>query len=310
MNKNLIRSVALAVLMMLPGIAGAQIVYSKGGLTVNDEDRTYWGLYINHWPKMQWTCNDYNFFKLDVSAANPRLAGTGDEVVFYNTDTDTYNSIQVANIYNYSDARAKENVENLTDGLNTVLSLHPVSYTWKVAEAAINTADTASVISSGSSDNTELQYGFLAQEVEEVLPEAVKTDDAGNKLVNYVALIPVLVQAVQDLQATVEAQAQKIEQLQSQTGTVPAEQSTANKIISCTPDESSTVVTLQTELSADATDAVAVISDMTGNREKSLALSPAVSNVTENVSALKKGIHVVSLYVGNALCNSVRFVKE
>lgn len=308
--KNLIRSVALVVIIMLPGIAGAQIVYSKGGLTVNDEDRTYWGLYINHWPKMQWTCNDTNFFKLDVSTANPRLAGTGDKIVFYNTDTGTYNSIQVANIYNYSDARAKENVETLADGLNTVLSLRPVSYTWKVAEAAINTADTASLISAGSSDNTELQYGFLAQEVEEVLPEAVKTDDAGNKLVNYVALIPVLVQAVQDLQATVEAQAQKIEQLQSQTGAAASEQSAENKIISCTPDESGTVVTLRTVLSADATDAVAVISDMTGNREKSVALSPAVSNVTENVSALKKGIHVVSLYVSDALCNSVRFIKK
>ena len=33
-------------------------------------------------------------------------------------------------------------------------------------------------------------YGFIAQDVEEVLPEVVRTDDNGEKAINYSAIIP------------------------------------------------------------------------------------------------------------------------
>lgn len=47
------------------------------------------------------------FFQIDVSPAATRLASHYDQVVFYNTKTNNFNSIQVKNVYNYSDARSK-----------------------------------------------------------------------------------------------------------------------------------------------------------------------------------------------------------
>ena len=50
----------------------------------------------------------------------------------------------------------------------------------------------------------EPEYGLLAQEVEKVFPNLVVTDNEGKKLINYTELIPVLINAVQQLSSEVE----------------------------------------------------------------------------------------------------------
>lgn len=47
--------------------------------------------------------------------------------------------------------------------------------------------------------------GVIAQEVEEVFPELVRTDELGYKQVNYVGLIAPLIEAVKELDARVQA---------------------------------------------------------------------------------------------------------
>ncbi|MCE7060089.1 hypothetical protein LZG94_08325, partial [Dyadobacter sp. CY343] len=42
----------------------------------------------------------------------------------------------------------------------------------------------------------ELQTGLIAQEVEQYFPELVTTDDKGFKAVNYIGLIPHLIESV------------------------------------------------------------------------------------------------------------------
>lgn len=53
--------------------------------------------------------------------------------------------------------------------------------------------------------SSNLEIGLLAQEVEKILPSIVLyTDDKGKKLINYIALIPVLIESVKTLQAEVD----------------------------------------------------------------------------------------------------------
>ncbi len=52
-------------------------------------------------------------------------------------------------------------------------------------------------------DSTQLQYGLIAQEVEKIFPELVITESNGYKSVNYLGLIPVLIEAVKELQQRV-----------------------------------------------------------------------------------------------------------
>ncbi len=48
------------------------------------------------------------------------------------------------------------------------------------------------------------QYGFIAQDVEKVLPDVVQGDGDDIKSLKYDALIPVLVEAIKELKAEIE----------------------------------------------------------------------------------------------------------
>jgi len=97
---------------------------------------------------------------------------------------------------NFSDARHKDHIENIPDALNKVMQLRGVMYNWK---------DEASKYPEGR------QLGFLAQEVQEVLPEAVSMDARGFYSLTYNSIIPVLVEAMKEQQAAIEVLKKKIE---------------------------------------------------------------------------------------------------
>jgi hypothetical protein len=83
------------------------------------------------------------------------------------------------NFNNVSDASLKANVTPIVNAGQTIDSLNGVGYDW------INGSGHA--------------YGMIAQAVEEVLPEAVHTDENGIKSVNYSMVIPFLVETVKEL---------------------------------------------------------------------------------------------------------------
>jgi hypothetical protein len=97
-----------------------------------------------------------------------------------------------------SDARLKEDVRSLHYGLDELLSLRPVSFRWKEDEAA------------------RTQLGFIAQEVEAILPEAVirGADEAAPLSMSYTTVVPVLVKAIQEQQAEIERLRERLERLE------------------------------------------------------------------------------------------------
>jgi hypothetical protein len=96
-------------------------------------------------------------------------------------------------IVDASDARLKENVREANYGLDTVLALRPVIYDW-IEEAG------------GQQDIK----GFLAQEVQSVLPNSVTVVQSNHETygdilgIGHAEFIPVLVKAIQELKAELE----------------------------------------------------------------------------------------------------------
>jgi hypothetical protein len=92
-----------------------------------------------------------------------------------------------------SDQRLKENVRDLDSGLDKILALKPRRFDWK----------------EGKGKDVRDDMGFIAQEVEEVMPELIGDWKAGEgvpddlKSVKAGDLIPVLVKAIQELTARV-----------------------------------------------------------------------------------------------------------
>jgi DNA-directed RNA polymerase specialized sigma subunit len=105
----------------------------------------------------------------------------------------------------YSDARLKTVSGKIENALDKVAQLSGVYYT------------NNSVAKSFGYDSDEVQVGVLAQDVEAVLPQIVKAapfdlDQDGNsksgenyKTVQYERLVPLLIEAINELQAKVKA---------------------------------------------------------------------------------------------------------
>ncbi|TSC82057.1 MAG: hypothetical protein G01um101420_587 [Parcubacteria group bacterium Gr01-1014_20] len=85
-----------------------------------------------------------------------------------------------------SDLRLKKNVSGIDNALSVISSIRGVTFEWK------NQTDSVR------------HYGFIAQELEKVVPEAVSTDVDGYKSVGKDSLIPILVQAVQEQQKIID----------------------------------------------------------------------------------------------------------
>ena len=92
-----------------------------------------------------------------------------------------------------SDYELKDEIQNISYGINEVMQMQPVKYTYK--------------------SNGSTQLGFIAQDLGVITPEVVSFE---NKMsVYYNALIPILTKAIQEQQALIKALEQRIINLEN-----------------------------------------------------------------------------------------------
>jgi hypothetical protein len=128
----------------------------------------------------------------DGTSGTPAIRFTSDTncgIYRHTTDTVGVNTALYVNgeITAFSDRRVKTNVESVPDALLKVQAIRGVTY-----------------------ERTDLEdgkryAGVIAQEVEQVLPEVVRTGDDGMKSVNYDGLSALLIEAIKELSDKVKA---------------------------------------------------------------------------------------------------------
>lgn len=92
-----------------------------------------------------------------------------------------------------SDYDLKDEIQNISYGINEVMQMQPVKYTYK--------------------SNGSTQLGFIAQDLGVITPEVVSFEDKMS--VYYNALIPILTKAIQEQQALIKALEQRIINLEN-----------------------------------------------------------------------------------------------
>lgn len=132
-------------------------------------------------------------------------------------------------VYSYgqftlSDGTLKKNVETIDSPLQKVLKLRGVTYDFIEQEKTMETSDpsgldmlTPTTRSTIAAEQSRKHMGVIAQEVEAIIPEVVRTTVEGKKAVAYSELVGLLIEAVKEQQEQILELRSQISQLSMET---------------------------------------------------------------------------------------------
>ena len=242
-----------------------------------------------------------------------------------------------------TDARLKENVQTLQNPLNIVSQLNGVSYNYKLSEInkyreqdaskfteAQNMQNSASVSSNAAltgkenddklyqnavdrkeaEDASRKRIGFLAQDIEKVLPELVQTDENGVKSIDYIGFIPLIVESLKEMQQTIQAQQNEIDLLQSllpeESKSLLRSTSTDNIVIEGAKLYNRAGTSVSYTLPSTFANAYLQVFDIAGRMLKKITLTTANDTVEINPSEIGLGTFIYVLYVDGQKADTLK----
>ena len=137
----------------------------------------------------------------DQTVVGEGLTGKGDDTAFIGGTNGAYNEKNVTTWEVTSDERLKRDIVDNHDGLDKINAIRVRNFTYRPASEVTELPASAAIDKSG------VQLGVIAQEM---LPECVNETSEGVKSVSTDAVLWYLVNAVQQLHATVETLKQEL----------------------------------------------------------------------------------------------------
>jgi hypothetical protein len=164
-----------------------------------------------YWNGTAWVTNNSNIFN---NGGNVGIGTTTPTVKL-----EVNGRLKTQGINELSDARYKKDIQTLTNALANIEKLRGVSYDWKQAEFPEKNFEA------------KHQIGLIAQELELVYPELVNTDADGYKSVDYSKLVAVLIEAVKEQQAQINALTSNLAEQKDAMGELKASVSELNALV-------------------------------------------------------------------------------
>jgi membrane-bound inhibitor of C-type lysozyme len=151
------------------------------------------GFFVNGDYAIIWSAGDYN-----------RLLRIYDEDFMSPTST-TYEKAYIDGTGGYfklSDERRKFNIKTIEGPIAKLMKIRGVDYSY------LKTSEEEA-----KDKHYKKESGFIAQELEEVMPEVVDTDEHGNKFVNFDGILPYLLEAIKEQQKQIEELQEQVKAL-------------------------------------------------------------------------------------------------
>jgi len=246
-----------------------------------------------------------------------------------------------------SDARLKENVQSLQNPLDLLSHVSGVTYNYKLSEinkyrepdkskfteeqsiqenaSDMQTSMDAASIEKANRDKqlqnvidrkeaeeaSRKRIGFLAQDVEKILPELVKTDEDGVKSIDYIGFIPLLVESINEMRLTIQEQQNEIEMLQSllsvETKSTLRSTSTGNPdMVEGAKLYNRAGASVSYTLPSTFSNAYLQVFDISGRVVKKITLTIANDIVDINPSEIGYGTFVYALYVDGQKADTLK----
>ena len=155
------------------------------------------------------------------------------------------------------------------------------------------------------------RIGFMAQDIQKVLPELVQTDEKGVMSIDYIGFIPLIVESLKQMQQTIQDQQKEIETLQS---FLPAEtksmfRSTSNEEVSVVEGAklyNRAGASVSYTLPATYNTADLKVFDISGKLLKKIVLTGNNSIVDLNSSEIGYGTFVYTLFVDGKKADTLK----
>ena len=230
--------------------------------------------------------------------------GNGHVGFGYGTTPPTTHNVSVngtfatgAGPYNTSDRKFKKDIKPIEDALQTLMALEGKTYFWRTEEFRERNF------------RNDLQYGLIAQEVEKVLPSLIIKDTNGDYSLNYIELIPVLIEAIKEQQTQInDLKAQLSDSFKANNAELINLSNT--KIISVSPNPSKDVITVSFNVEKSVMSAKLLVHDLNGNVVSSLNVNDRDNNITRTLQKdnFGAGVYIISLVVNGKSIDTKKIV--
>lgn len=265
-------------------------------------------------------------------------------------------SLHVNRLSLLSNDASKSNIQSLGNALNRLLQLNSISYLYVNPRSFAMTPEARRTLSETDGHTREVcrtdkeradsvrlsrldsirgagstNYGFMTSQIEQLFPELVVTDGDGNKYVDYVELIPVIVAALNEQQTALDNLYTQLQDCCQQTLTSREEEglgddeetetkNTHNKksndggndvaiLFQNTPNPFSETTTIEFYVPKETEDATLYIFTLNGILSQTHKIvSQGKGCITISGSALSPGMYVYTLVVDGQIVDSKRMI--
>jgi len=201
--------------------------------------------------------------------------------------------------YITSDKIFKKDIVTIESALDKVLQLRGVTY-------KSNYSDSMSVFNTG-----ETLMGLIAQDVEPIVPEVVKTLPNGTKAIAYQNLIGLLIEAIKEQQTRID----QFEGANEKSGNLLEDEinayskSAKNKLYQNHPNPFNQSTIIKYELSVNAQTATIMVFNMQGNLIRAIEnLDRNTGQITIKSGELVPGMYIYSLIVDGKEIDTKRMI--
>lgn len=256
------------------------------------------------------------------SDLNPKsFSVSGKYAGYFEGDVKINGTTSATSYITTSDIRLKENVlslknkESLGETLAKVLEMNVLQYNYKprVIKLAENENESLSEATQERlrDEASKKHYGLSAQELQQIFPELVVEGQDGYLGINYVELVPILIQSIQELK-------QELNELKGENGqsarklvnttSIIDDQAKDNVLYQNTPNPFKEQSTIRFQLADDAQNAAICIFDMTGKMLKKLPVSVGMESVSVAGYELGEGMFLYTLLVNGQEIDTKRMI--
>lgn len=237
-------------------------------------------------------------------------------------------TITTTSVTTISDMKFKRNIKSVTNAMDIISALSATTY---------NFASRDEFPSMRFPEG--LQYGFIAQQVEKVIPEiieervspdllnadgSIKAKGVDFKGINYIALIPVLTSGIQEQQVVIDEQEKRIDQLQKDLEALKEALLEMNKNSNAEASQSNVLTTQQLSIFPNPTSqgetfveyaiaesyaqAKLVIYNASGEKVDEIVIGEAKGKLSITTSTYSSGTYFCNLLIDDQLKEVKKFI--